>query len=61
MSRKRSIRPILSLTLAPPSTTTNGRSGDSTIPRRVTTSRSSSSPAAEGRCWATPTVEACAR
>ena len=60
-SRKRSISATLSDTLAPPSTTTSGRSGDSTIRRSVTTSRSSSSPAAAGRCWATPAVLACAR
>ena len=55
MSRKRSISAILSVTLAPPSTTTSGRSGASTIERSVTTSRSSSRPATAGRrCSATP-------
>ena len=61
MSRKRSISATLSVTLAPPSTTTSGRSGASTMPRSVATSRSSSRPAADGRCSATPTVDACAR
>jgi hypothetical protein len=51
----------LSETFAPPSTTTSGRSGDSTMPRRVVTSRSSSSPAADGRCLVTPAVLAWAR
>jgi hypothetical protein len=60
-SRKRSISATLSDTFAPPSTTTSGRSGDSTMPRSVVTSRSSSSPAADGRCAATPAVLACAR
>ena len=45
ISRKRSITPILSLTLAPPSTTTSGRSGSSTTRSARSTSRSSSSPA----------------
>ena len=59
VSRKRSISATLSVTLAPPSTTTSGRSGASTIERSVTTSRSSSSPATAGRrkC-VTPSVEA---
>ena len=48
-SRKRSMSAILSLTLAPPSTTTSGRSGASMIERSVTTSRSSSRPATAGR------------
>ena len=62
MSRKRSISAILSVTLAPPSTTTSGRSGASTIPRSVVTSRSSSSPARPGAgARPRPTVEACAR
>ena len=53
---------ILSVTLAPPSTTTSGRSGVSMMERRVVTSRSSSNPATAGRrCSATPVVEACAR
>ena len=53
---------ILSVTLAPPRTTTSGRSGESMIERSVVTSRSSSRPATAGRrCSATPTVEACAR
>ena len=62
VSRKRSISAILSVTFAPPSTTTSGRSGASTIERSVTTSRSSSRPATAGRrnC-ATPAVEAWAR
>ena len=34
-SRKRSMTPILSLTLAPPRTTTSGRSGDSTTARQL--------------------------
>ena len=56
------MRAILSLTFAPPSTTTSGRSGASMIERSVTTSRSSSRPATAGRRnWVTPTVEACAR
>ena len=62
MSRKRSISAILSVTFAPPSTTTSGRSGASTIERSVTTSFSSSRPATAGRRYsATPAVEACAR
>ena len=61
MSRKRSISATLSVTFAPPSTTTSGRSGDSITPRRVVTSFSSSGPAYEGRCSATPAVDACAR
>ena len=56
------MRAILSVTFAPPSTTTSGRSGVSMIARSVVTSRSSSSPATAGlRCSATPAVEACAR
>ena len=62
VSRNLSISAILSDTLAPPSTTTSGRFGDSTIPRRVVTSRSSSSPATAGRSRSgTPTVDAWAR
>ena len=44
-SRKRSMTPTLSETLAPPRTTTSGRSGDSTTAVSSVTSRSSSSPA----------------
>ena len=44
--RKDSITPILSLTLAPPSTATSGRDGFSSSPVSASTSRSSSSPAA---------------
>ena len=52
----------LSLTLAPPSTTTSGRSGASTSERSVVTSRSSSRPATAGlSSSATPAVEAWAR
>ena len=43
-SRKRSITPTLSETLAPPSTTTSGRWGDSTTALSSLTSRSSSRP-----------------
>ena len=49
MSRKRSISATLSVTLAPPSTTTSGRSGDSITPRSVVTSFSSSGPAYDGQ------------
>ena len=45
-SRNRSMTSILSLTLAPPSTATSGRSGFSSRLVRVFTSRSRSSPAA---------------
>ena len=60
-SRKRSITPILSATLAPPTTATSGRGGLSRMPMIVLTSRSSSRPAALGSRCATPSVLACAR
>ncbi len=61
-SRNASITPILSLTLAPPSTDTSGRAGSSSTADSVLTSRSSSSPAAcSGTSRATPSVDACAR
>ena len=59
--RKLATTPILSDTLAPPRTRTNGRSGDSTSRDRTSTSFCSSSPAAQGSCSATPTTEAWAR
>ena len=62
VSRKVSISATLSVTFAPPSTTTSGRSGASTIERSVVTSRSSSRPATAGRRYSvTPAVDACAR
>ena len=53
--------PILSATLTPPITTTNGRAGLSSRLAKASSSASSSSPAAEGSCCAIPTVDACAR
>ena len=53
--------PILSDTLAPPSTTTNGRSGSLSSLPSISSSRVISSPATAGRQWAMPSVEACAR
>ena len=53
--------PILSVTLAPPTTATNGRAGDSSSADSVDTSRSSRWPAAAGSRCATPSVDACAR
>ena len=46
--------PILSVTFDPPSTMISGRSGPSRTLVSSSTSRSSSSPAWPGRCWATP-------
>ncbi len=53
--------PILSATLAPPSTATNGRAGSSRSEPSSSSSRSMSSPAYAGSRCATPSVEACAR
>ena len=53
--------PILSATLTPPITTTNGRAGLSSRLAKASSSASSSSPAADGSCCAIPTVDACAR
>ena len=62
MSRKRSISAILSVTFAPPSTTTSGRSGASTIERSVThLALQQQARDRRRRCSATPAVEACAR
>ena len=60
-SRNASRTPILSVTLAPPTTATSGRCGSSRIPVSVDTSDSSSRPAADGSRCATASVEACAR
>ena len=57
----RSMTPILSATLTPPITTTNGRAGLSSRFAKASSSASSSSPAADGSCCAIPTVDACAR
>ena len=59
--RKASSTPILSVTLAPPTTATSGRSGAARMPLSVETSRSSRRPAALGSRCATASVEACAR
>jgi len=56
-----SMTPILSETLAPPSTTTNGRWGSVSSLPSISSSRVSNSPATAGSRWATPSVEACAR
>ena len=53
--------PILSATLAPPSTATNGRSGASSSEPSSSSSRRRSRPAYAGSRCATPSVEACAR
>ena len=53
--------PILSLTLAPPSTATSGRAGDSSRPPRAASSASTRKPATDGRKRVTPSVDACAR
>ena len=58
---KASITPILSLTLAPPSTATNGRLGWSRRPSSTSTSLASSRPAALGRVAGGPTIDAWAR
>src|SRR3954452_7060550 len=61
-SRKRSTTPILSVTLAPPTTATSGRRGPASSRVSVSTSRCSSSPAAlcDTKC-VMPSVDACAR
>ncbi len=51
----------LSLTLDPPRIATNGRRGSVRRPPRTSTSLASSRPAAEGRNWGGPTIEAWAR
>ena len=56
-----SITPILSLTFAPPSTATNGRFGESRKEPNISTSRSNSRPAADGKERGGPTIEACER
>ena len=60
-SRKASRTPILSVTLAPPTMATSGRSGSARMPVSVSTSRWSRRPAALGSSLATPWVEAWAR
>ena len=60
-SRNASSTPILSVTLAPPTTATSGRCGSSRMPVSVLTSRSSRRPAADGSRCATASVEAWAR
>ena len=66
--RRRSARPRklvrsgnLSFTFAPPTTTTYGRAGAETSRESARISRSTRSPANEGRRFGTPTVEAWAR
>ncbi len=53
--------PTLSETLAPPSSTTNGRAGSVSRPPRARSSASMSRPATAGSRCATPSVEAWAR
>ena len=61
-SRKRSISATLSDTFAPPSTTTSGRSGDSTIAaQRGDLALQQQARPPTGRCSATPAVLAWAR
>ncbi|OPZ45885.1 MAG: hypothetical protein BWY94_01043 [Actinobacteria bacterium ADurb.BinA094] len=55
------ITPILSETLRPPSTTTNGRAGSRSSRPRTSISLAISSPATDGRKWVTPSVDAWAR
>lgn len=55
------ITPSLSETLAPPRTTTKGCSGSWSRRSNASNSAMSNNPAADGRCSATPAVEACAR
>ena len=61
VSSSASITPSLSDTLAPPSTATNGRRGDSRSPPSTSTSRASNRPAADGSLRGGPTIEAWAR
>ena len=56
-----SMTPILSDTLAPPSSTTKGRAGSASSRPRISSSRAMSRPATPGSTSGTPTVEACAR
>ena len=58
ISSNASITPSLSDTLAPPSTATNGRRGESRRPPSTSTSRASSRPAADGSHRGGPTMEA---
>ena len=51
----------LSATLAPPTTATKGRAGCSRIPPITSISLAKRSPAALGRNWGGPTMEAWAR
>ncbi len=51
----------LSLTFDPPSTATKGRDGSLRRPSRISTSLASSRPAALGRNWGGPTIDAWAR
>jgi len=61
-ARRFSTTAILSETLAPPITATNGDSGAFNIRDSTSTSRASSSPAARSRkCDTIPAVDACAR
>ncbi len=55
-----SMTPSLSLTFAPPRTATNGRLGLSRRPPSTSTSRCSNRPAADGKFFGGPTIEACA-
>ena len=61
VSSSASITPSLSLTLAPPSTATNGRLGLARNPSSTSASLASRRPAALGRYWGGPTMEAWAR
>ena len=56
-----STTPSLSLTLAPPSTATNGRFASARRPPSTSASRCSRRPAALGRRCGGPTIDACAR
>ena len=59
--RRDAIVPIFSPTLAPPSTATNGRQGDSINSDSTSTSRASNRPAADGSRPGGPTTDAWAR
>ena len=61
VSSSASMTPSLSLTLAPPSTATNGRLGSLRIRSSTSTSRCSRRPIADGTNRGGPTIEAWAR
>ena len=61
MSSSASMTPSLSLTLAPPSTATNGRLGSLRSCSSTSTSRCSRRPIADGTYRGGPTIEAWAR